>query len=245
MCDGAAERGKGWRGWRDLPARPAGPASGPWLDLSHPLRETMPRASVFPQPQFRRVKSLPADPLNVTEMRMVVHLGTHVDAPRHFFSDGPAFDEIPLERLCGPGVVLRIDAAPLEELTASHLERARPDVRPGDIVALDTGWSAHAGTPVYERHPYLGLDAARWLVERGVKLVACDFITPDQPVDRRAPGFDWPIHHALLGSGVLVCENLTGHRALAGRRAELLFLALNIHASDGAPARVVARALTG
>jgi kynurenine formamidase len=232
MCDGVMERGKGWRGWSDLPPQPAVSGTGHWLDLTHPLGETTPAASVFPRPQFQRIKSLPADPLNVTEIRMVVHVGTHVDAPRHFYIDGP-------------GVVLRIEAEPLEEIGASHLERARPEVRPGDIVALDTGWSAHAGSPLYGRHPYLGVSAAHWLIERKVKLLACDFTTPDQPVDRRPPGFDWPVHHALLGSGVLICENLTGHRALAGRRAELMFLALNIDASDGAPARVVGRPLAG
>jgi kynurenine formamidase len=242
MCDGATERGMGWRGWRSTPAMQASPM-GPWLDLSHPLGASTPRASVFPVPRFQRLKSLPEDPLNVTEMQMVVHVGTHVDAPRHFFIDGPAFQEIPLERLCGPGVVLRMDTGPLEQLGASHFERTRPEVRPGDIVVLDTGWSVHVGTQMYGRHPYLGEDAARWLVDHDVKMLACDFSTPDRPVDERPAGFDWPVHHALLGSGLLIAENITGHRALAGRRAELMFLGLNIEKSDGSPARVVARAI--
>jgi kynurenine formamidase len=36
---------------------------------------------------------------------MVVHTGTHVDAPCHFFSDGPSMEQVPLERWNGPGVV--------------------------------------------------------------------------------------------------------------------------------------------
>jgi kynurenine formamidase len=36
---------------------------------------------------------------------MVVHVGTHVDSPRHFFNDGPAFREIPVTRLSGLGRV--------------------------------------------------------------------------------------------------------------------------------------------
>ena len=242
MCDGAAKRGEGWRGWRSTPTNPV-PTTGSWIDLSHALGDRTPRASVFPRPRFEQIKRLPADPLNVTEMQMVVHVGTHVDAPRHFFADGPAFDEIPVDRLCGLGVVLRIDAGPLEQLRPSHFERARPEVRQGDIVVLDTGWAMHVGTPMYGRHPYLGDDAAAWLIERDVKLLACDFSTPDRPVDERPPGFDWSIHHALLGSGVLVAENITGHRSLAGRRAEFIFVALNIEGSDGAPARVLGRAV--
>jgi kynurenine formamidase len=61
----------------------------------------------------------------------------------------------------------------------------------------------------------------------------------------RADGFDWPVHNILLSQGILVCEHLTGHAPLAGRRAEFVFAALNIETSDGAPARILARALDG
>jgi arylformamidase len=57
------------------------------------------------------------------------------------------------------------------------------------------------------------------------------------------PTPDWPVHRTLLSRGVLVCEHLTGHTALAGKRVEFMFNALNIEASNGAPARVVARLL--
>jgi arylformamidase len=36
-------------------------------------------------------------------METIVHMGTHVDAPRHFYADGPGMDEIPLERMMGEG----------------------------------------------------------------------------------------------------------------------------------------------
>src|SRR6516165_5484643 len=99
-----------WQGWRELPPPSAaggpdgGQASG-WLELSHPLRATLSRISFFPEARFTRIMSQPRDPLNLTEIQMVCHFGTHVDAPNHFISDGPSFDQIPLERLHGPGVV--------------------------------------------------------------------------------------------------------------------------------------------
>src|ERR687887_2947884 len=108
MCDGADDRGHGWRGWIELPAPAQRAPAGPWMDLSHPLSPEMPCASIFTKPRFDLVKRMPQDPFNVTELQMGGHAGTHVDAPRHFFLDGPAFEEIPLERLCGPGVVWRI-----------------------------------------------------------------------------------------------------------------------------------------
>jgi len=241
MCDAHGARGTGWRGWQALPEPDFGRPLGPWRDLSHRLSEAVPRAAVFPQPAFRRIKSLPADPLNVTEMQMVVHIGTHVDAPRHFFNDGPAFHDIPLERLCGPGTVLRLDKRADEAITAADLQAQARLVRPGDIVAFDTGWARHAGSEQYHDHPHLDAQAAQWLVDHGVKLAAFDVPTPDLPVHRRPAGYDWPAHHVLLANGVLVSENVANLEGLAGRRLEFVFVALNIQDSDGAPARVLAR----
>src|SRR5690606_3695242 len=99
-------------------------------------------------------------------------------------------------------------------------------------------WAARVGDPSYEHHPSLSTEAAEWLVEQKVKLFACDFPTPDLVFHLRKPGFDWPVHHVLLGHGVLVCEQITGHEALAGSHVEFIFGALNVEGSDGAPARI-------
>jgi kynurenine formamidase len=227
-----------WRGWRPSSAARESP---PWVDLSHPLRADLPRIPFFPAARFERIMRMPADPLNVTEMQMVCHFGTHVDAPCHFIPDGPAFDEIPLDRLCGAGVVWRLACAPYDVIEPDMLAAATPALRPGDMVLLDTGWAEHFGTPRYDQHPSLGVAAAEWLVAQGVKLIGVDFATPDLAVNRRGAGFAWPVHHVLLSHGVLIAEHLTNLRALAGQRVEVLFLALNIVGADGAPCRVVAR----
>jgi len=98
MCDKAKERGLGWRGWMPLPARHETKPLGPWLDLTHPIDEAMPRVPTFGPPKVKKLFCLPADPLTVTSFEMVVHTGTHVDAPCHFFSDGPSMEQVPLER---------------------------------------------------------------------------------------------------------------------------------------------------
>ena len=80
-----------------------------------------------------------------------------------------------------------------------------------------------------------------WLVDHGAKLVGVDFSTPDLAAKHRAPGFDWPVHHVLLGGGTLVAEHVTNLAALRGRRVDVMVLAINLAGSDGAPARIVAR----
>jgi len=242
MCDHPESAvGAGWRGWNAYAASPSSPAAGDWIDLTWPLSPTVPRLSSFPPPRIERIMAIPEQPLNVTELSMVVHIGTHVDSPRHFFGDGPALDEVPLERLIGSGVVWQIEK-PLEGLLEpDDLERMSPRLEPGDILVLDTGLVRHVGTPEYDRHAALSVAAAEWLVERQVKLVGVDMPTPELPLHLRPPGFDWPVHHTLLRDGVLIAEQVTNARSLAGQRAEFLFLPLNIVGSDGAPARVLGR----
>ena len=241
MCEKCETRGKGWLGWNRAPLRAAGAARGPWIDLSYPVGPDTPCAPIYDKPSLTPLKRIPADPFNVTELKMVVHAGTHVDSPRHFYLDGPAFEDVPLERLHGAGVVWHIPAEPEQVIGTAELERAQPELQQGDILALDTGWAAKFGTETYDRHPSLSAEAATWLAERGIKLLACDCATPDLVYHRRPPGFNWPVHHTLLSRGILICENLRGNAALWGKRVELVLNALNIVGSDGAPARVLAR----
>ncbi len=241
MCEACPKAPTGWIGWVELPANQPCIAAGEWIDLTHRVGPDMPCASIFPKPSFIKLRSLPDDPFNVTEIHMVAHAGTHVDAPLHYFADGPDMASIPLERLSGRGVVWHIDCKEDQVITPADLEYCRPLLEPGDILAVDTGWARHFGTERYERHPSFDAAAAEWLLARRIKLLACDFATPDLVYHLREPGFDWPVHRILLANGILVCEHLTGHAALAGERVEFQFGALPLVDGDGSQARVMAR----
>ena len=230
-----------WRGWSRLEAPKIGLGAGPWLDLSQPLYPEMPRIDFFPPPRYEQIIRRPQKPLNVTEIQMVCHVGTHVDAPVHFIADGPAMDEIPLERFYGPGVVWRIRPEPFAVIEPEDLRGLKPPLRPGDILILDAGWWEYFAQDRYNEHYSLSPAAAQWLVEQQVKLVGVDCGTVDLPTRKRQEGFNWPTHHVLLSNGVLVAEHLTNLRSLAGSRMEAMFLPLCIKGADGAPARVVAR----
>jgi kynurenine formamidase len=228
-----------WQGW----AAPAPPGRA-WTDLSHVLNATVSRVAMFPAPSFSRFMSFPDDPLNVTEIRMVAHVGTHLDAPSHFIPDGPAIDQIPLGRLHGHGVVWPARRRVGETIGPDDLDGASPPARPGDMVLLDTGWSRWFGTAAYDDHPWLSEAAATWLADRQVSLVGMDLPTPDLPVPRRpAEGFGWPVHKILLSRGVLIVEHLAGLASLSGQRVEIIVGALNVEGADGAPARILARPL--
>lgn len=247
MCDApVAAIARGWVGWgRPGPAEPgfATSPAGPWVDLSWPLSPTTPRLPAFPPPLIERIATIDANRMNISRIEINVHVGTHIDSPRHFYEDGPAFQDIPPDRLAGQGVVWRIEPPADGVIEPEDLAAAGPAVQAGDIVVLDTGAQTRFASGDSLHHPHLSQAAARWLVERGVKLLAVDNPTPDAPLDRRGPGFDWPVHRTLLEAGVLIAEQVTNLAGLAGRRVELVFGAINIVDCDGAPARVMARPL--
>ena len=105
-----------------------------------------------------------------------------------------------------------------------------------EFVLLRTGWSARWGREDYFRgFPCLTGEAARWLVEHGVRGFGVDTCSVDPP-DSTA----LPVHHALLGGQVLIVENLTNLEALPEGSFPFLALPLPLHDADGGPVRAVA-----
>src|SRR5690348_7332958 len=80
-----------------------------WLDVSVPLYSGMVHWPGDPEFRAGLAKSITAgDVCNLTEINSSVHIGTHMDAPRHFISDGQGIDEMPLDATIGPCRVLEI-----------------------------------------------------------------------------------------------------------------------------------------
>lgn len=241
MCE-KCQTDKGWLGWVELPGIKSIAAKGAWVDLSHVLSSDMPRQPFFPEPTFNNFMQAPEDPLNVTHLDMIVHIGTHVDSPRHVYNDGPAFEDIPLERLCGPGVVWRVNADEQGLIGPKELEGALQLLEPGGILLINTGMHHLAFEAGYTDHPSISIEGAQWLIDHQVKLVGVDMPTPDLAHHRRTADFDFPVHRLLLAHGVLIAEHLTNLDELSGQRVEVMCSALNIKGGDGAPCRILARA---
>jgi kynurenine formamidase len=87
------------------------------------------------------------------------------------------------------------------------------------------------------------VDAAEWMVEKGVKLFGIDCITVDLPTPLRPKGFDFPVHKMLLGNGVLIAENVANLGAIVGKKTRILALPIIIKGSDAGHARIVAEIL--
>jgi arylformamidase len=203
------------------------------IDVSVPLDSntpTYPGNTAFSLEPIKRLAR--GDSSNVSSLHFSAHAGTHVDAPRHFFDDGSGAEALPLEMLCGRARVIELTTR--KAITPDDL--AGIDLNEDVRVLLKTHNSRLWGSP--EFYPdFIGVSdaGARYLVERGVKVLGVDYLSVEA---YKTPGA--PAHHALLGAGTIVIEGLNLRDVEPGVY-EMFCLPLAVVGSDGAPARVVLR----
>jgi len=84
--------------------------------------------------------------------------------------------DLELQKFFGTGVVLSLPKKKWGLIEPSDLERAKPAIKAGDIVLINTGWHRkYADSKEYFGYaPGLSKHAADWLVKKRVKLVGVD-----------------------------------------------------------------------
>jgi arylformamidase len=184
-----------------------------------------------PPPHVERVhRIVDGKAANVSLLVLGSHTGTHVDAPYHFIESGARLGDVALERMVGEAVV--VDLRGRAAIDAAALGGC--PIGAGDIVLFRTDNSERWASPEFRKDfTYLTEDAARVLVERGVRAVGMDYLSIE-----RFGSTDFPVHHILLGAGVFVIEGLDLRAAAPGRYV-LVCLPLKFPGIDGAPARAV------
>lgn len=212
-----------------------------WIDLSMEIYPDIPRMTFLPCPGMERISEAGEGSLQVHEVTLVTHIGTHFDAAAHAIPDGTTIDGYGMDRWITGGVVHEVDVEPLSPIDVDDVAPAADTLRAGDALILRTGWEDRAGDESYQDHPYFAEPLVDWLLDREVNWVGMDFLTPDKPSSIRGEDFDYPIHNGLLGNDVLIAENLTNLEGLGGRRVEIAALPLPLRGLDGSPARIAAR----
>lgn len=176
-----------------------------------------------------------------TRIAMVCHVGTHVDAARHFYAHGKTIDEYPTSLFVRRAWALDVAREGGHELRADELRAIDPGIEPGDALLLHFGFADRYTTPGYHDHPYLGADAADYLVDRGISMLGVDLATPDTPPASRGEGFSFPVHTRLLSRDILIIENLgPGIKEVLGRSFLLSAPPLRIEGGDASPVAPVA-----
>src|SRR5271156_3797981 len=210
------------------------------IDLSLPIEEGMMTFPTHWHPVVE-VTILGRHGIEGRETRKLVlgtHIGTHADAPRHFIPNGATIDEVPLDVLIGPATLADFTGCrPLQEIDIADLKQRLGENVPVRLI-LRTGWSEYFGDmKFYNEYPFLSENAAQWLVEKGVRLIAMDTPSPDNPAHSRGTPKDSPNHKVLLGAGVVLVEYVTNLKSLSSSEVELIVMPLKLKGCDGSPAR--------
>jgi len=222
------------------------------IDLTQAIEPAIPTPVGMPGPRFEVFRSQErGDVANVELVKMSVHASTHCDAPRHFFSELRAVDELPPDCLIGPAVVVDmthkrgsvpIEAQDLQKWEVESGER----IRAGDAVLLHTGhsqnWRVGESASAYwqEGWPYLTPGAVDYLASRPIRALGVESFDPDRVDLEDLASAQFPTHRTFLPRGILIIENLTNLDQIPGTRCQIIALPLKLKGCSGSPVRVVA-----
>lgn len=203
------------------------------VDVSVPIADAMTVYRGNPAVRIRAAMTLPKDGVNLSELCLGSHTGTHVDAPSHFVRGGAGADQLDLERFIGPAWVADLrrvkGGIKAEDLKTARIPRGSRRVL---LRTSNSSWW-HPARPFRTDFVYLAPDGADWLVQREVRLVGIDYLSIE---GYGIPGA--PTHKRLLGAGIPILEGLDLFKVRAGRW-QMAALPLRIVNGDAGLTRAV------
>ncbi|MEM9668916.1 MAG: cyclase family protein [Pseudomonadota bacterium] len=237
------------------------PTTHRWVDLTHDFAPNMihwPTSAGFEIHSISDGVNHRGWYTNTNSISLPEHIGTHIDAGIHFAENGSTVEEISLDDLIGPAIVIDVSAKveadrdyqiSTADIIAWESEHGKIADRP--IVLFNTGFHlawpnarAYLGTARRGRRgssemrfPGLHPDAARFLIEeRGLRAIGID--TPS--IDH-AKTSDFMAHRIICGANVPIFENLASLDQLPATGLEIIALPMKIRGGSGAPLRIVAK----
>ena len=241
-------------------AKPAAFPAGPLVDLSHAYEA---QAIFWPTADPFRLEKV-ADGVTPggyyyasNNFFTSEHGGTHMDAPVHFAQGSQSADQVPLENLVGPALVIDVTAASRQDANYQvtiadfeNWEKQNGPIEPNSIVLIRTGFSqfwpdaakylgtAERGAAAVPKLHFPGLhpDAAKWIVSsRPIKAIGIDTASIDFG---QSTAFE--SHRTLYARNIPAFENMTSLERLPARGASIVALPMKIKGGSGAPLRAIA-----
>ena len=178
----------------------------------------------------------------VGQIKMHAGIGTHIDAPSHCIPGAVTAEQMPLDTLIAPLVVINVH----EKMTANYkisdddiifFENQYGQIQENSFVAFYTGWSQYWHNPkqYHNNHsfPSISESVANILVARNVAGIGIDTLSPDVP----ASGF--PVHKIILGADKYIVENIANLEKMPAIGAYVLTLPIKGLGLTEAPVRMV------
>jgi kynurenine formamidase len=182
------------------------------------------------------------------------HGGTHMDAPIHFAEGKRAADEVPVQQLIGPAVVIDVRTQATKDadyrVTVADLEaweKQHGRIPTGAIVLMLSGWGARWP----DKKRYLGTDQPGDVANLhfpGFSREAAEFLVSQRDIDAigvDAPSIDYGqskdfiVHQVINGANKPGLENVANLEKLPATSATLIALPMKIAKGSGGPVRII------
>lgn len=189
------------------------------------------------KPELNRLGKIGEVGRNTSSILLGSHTATHMDAPLHFFDGAPGIDRLDLNKVCGECAV--VDLTQKKQGSVVDLQDVQGIPVSKRMLFRFDWFKMWKTSEYYKSFPYFSMDAAKYLLENGLRVIALDTPSPD---DGSAIGKvdDSPVHKLFLKNDVTIIEYLTNTDSLESEKAyHLIALPLKIKDCDGSPARVV------
>lgn len=169
-------------------------------------------------------------------------IGTHMDAPAHCIPGALTIDQISIQDLIRPSVVIDVSHKADESYRCTvadleHFESLYGMIEKRSIVAFYTGWDRYwHDVKAYRNEgvfPSISQEAAHFLVQRQIVGVIIDTLG----VDKADDGF--PVHYLLLKAGLFIVENATQLNSLPSKGAHIGVFSMKIKGATESPIRLI------
>ena len=225
-----------------------------WLvvDLTQPLTSTIPIWPGDPHVEIQPWATIASDGYFINRIALGEHSGTHWATPNSFIKAATSAEQIPVEKLVTPAVVIDIQHKAAQDadyrLSVEDVllwETAFGEVPSGSIVILFTGWQEKWLSPT----AFINQDELGVLHWPGFSAASVEFLvtwrqiaglgTDTHGVD---PGSDRLLaaSSAIYANDGIILECLGGLEKLPQKGATLVVGGLPIKGGSGSPARVLA-----
>lgn len=193
--------------------------------------------------------------LAIRKLELFEHQGTHIDAPLHFGKGRQSLEQIPPEKLIGPGVVIDVrnkakanpDYAVTIEDILEH-ERNYGKIPPGAIVNMNSGWALkypdarrvfgtdNVTEPSTFHFPGWSSEACEMLLQkRQINVLGVD--TPS--TDPAQPPV-YPCHIYLQNNNVPLLEYVANLDSIPVRNTTMVLGSIKVRDGTGGPTRIFA-----
>ena len=209
------------------------------IDLTLTISQSIPSFPGSPKPQFIVWSDLKEDGYNLELLFLSSHTGTHLDAPYHFVKNGLKINQIPLDRLIGKAILIKLKKTnniPITKSDITLFEKKNGIIPNNSSVFFYTGWQKNLKKDNYfTENPGLGISAAEYLASKKINLVGIDSPSIDLGKDQ-----SFSVHHVLSKNNILIVENLANLNKISSNEFNFTILPLKLKDSTGSPVRAVA-----